>query len=382
MHVTTSQRHLAAALFVVLAAVLVILLTTSVTLRYRSPAIAIKAWPWNGEARGSLAGRMILNGDLGSARKLAAQAVSEVPGDAVSLRAIGMAQPDAEMKGRAFRIMRLATRASRRDLQTNLWFIEYYVSQGDVTSAIRYYDYSLKSSADAERLLFPILVPAMTSPAIATAVRNKLMARPVWTTSFLQYAFAAGHADDRLIPIVLAMAHDRIGLPIDLKRQYAQRLADRGNLAGLNRLASRLGWPMIEGSAGLDKAGDLPPVDWRLLSGSGLSIFADPNAGFSFVASQNGTLAERILHLASGTYVLRRDTHFEAGGEDTRLVWSMACLPGSDPIAVLPSGKRASFVVPDGCAYQKMSLSLENERLADGVEISGTVKNMWIDRVR
>lgn len=383
MHVTTLQRNVAAAVFVALAAAFVALVTATVTLRYRSPATAIALWPWNGEARGALAGQMMLSGNVDAARSLASVAIRQVPGDAASLRVLGMTRPDAETKGRAFRIMQLATQASRRDLQTNLWLIEYYVAQGDVANTIRYYDYSLKSSAEAEQLLFPVLTSAMSNPDIAAAVKAKLKARPVWTTSFLQHAFAAGDSDKNLIPIVLDMAQDRIGLSADLKRQYAQRLAERGNVAGLDRLAKGLGRPLIEGTAALDKTGDLPPADWRLLPAAGMSVFADPTAGFSFVANQNGPLIERLFHLKPGTYALQLVPQFNEGGDNTRLTWSVTCLPESRPIGVMPDGSQTRLVIPPtDCAYQKLSLSLENDRLADGEEISGAIRNMRIDRVR
>jgi len=375
-------RIFAAALFCVLTSLLVVLVTTSITLRYRAPSTAIKIWPWNGEARGSLAGRLVLNGDFSTARRLAMQAVRQVPGDAISLRALGTAQPPSETADQALPIMRLATRASRRDLLTNLWFIEYFVSKGDVANTIRYYDYSLKSSADSEQLLFPILAPAMASADIAAAVRTKLATRPVWTTSFLQYAFASGAADNQLIGVVLSMSRDPIGLSLDLKQQYAQRLAERGNFAGLERLARGLGRPPIEGTAILGKIGDLPPVDWRLLSAPGLSTFADPKAGFSFVANQNGMLAERILHLTPGAYVLSMTTRFDDGGGDTQLSWSMTCLPESRPLALEAARDSATVSVPaKECQYQKLSLSLTNQRLIDGGEVSGTVTEAHITRL-
>jgi hypothetical protein len=279
--------------------------------------------------------------------------------------------------------MRLAAEASRRDLQTNLWFIEYNVARGDIANAIRYYDFSLKSSADAETLLFPILVPAMSSPEISSAVRTKLLSRPVWTTSFLQYAFSSGAADGQLIKIVLDLSRDRTGLPLDLKRQYAQKLAERGNLAGLDDLARGLRHPLTTGTANLDRIGDLPPVDWRLLSGPGLSTFTNPAAGFSFVANQNGALAERVLHLDTGAYTLVMNAQFDEGGSETRLTWAAICMPSGSPLAIVQNGKRASMVVPaEGCSYQKLSMTLENERLADGAEISGSVRGIWIERSR
>ena len=382
MRVMPIQRYVVAALFCGLASMLVILITVSTTLRYRAPDIAIKVWPWNGEARGVLAGRMLLKGELLGAQQLAKQAVRQVPGDAISLRALGMLQPARETTGKALRIMQLATKASRRDLQTNLWFIEYYVSQGDITSAIRYYDYGLKSSAEAESLLFPVLVPAMENLDIAAAVRAKLITRPVWTTSFLQYSFSSGEADDHMIGIALSMAHDRIGLPIDLKRQYVQRLAERGNLQGLSRFVRGLGQPLLEGTSTLSKIGDFPPADWRLLSGPDLSTFSNSNAGFSFIANQNGTLSERILHLKPGFYSLHLGLRLDNEERDTRLLWSIACLPDNRIIPISAAVNQATFVVSkDNCSYQKLSLSIKNERLADGLEVSGSVTDMNVKRI-
>ncbi len=370
------HRYAAAGIFVAVASVLVICVTFSFSYRYSSPKIALQAWPWNGEARGVWAGQLILNGDFDSARRIARKALSQVPGDAGALRAFGMVQPDSETDGRALRLMTLASKASRRDLQTNLWFIEYYVAKGNIPEAIRYYDYSLKTSADAEQILFPVLVPAMANPVIAKAVASKLVSRPVWTTSFFQYAFSSGAADGEIVPIVINLAHDRVGLSDDLKRQYAQRLAERGNMEGLSRLARGLGHPLVEGSASLDNVGGLPPSDWRLLSSSGISVFPNPAGGISFVASQSGPFAERVFHLPPGTYVLQSKLKMDDGGDAAQISWAVACLPTGQKVDSAQRGDATKITVPKDCPFQKAGLLVDSANLSDGGEVAGNVSQL------
>lgn len=375
------HRYAAAGIFVAVASVLVICVTFSFSYRYSSPQIALRVWPWNGEARSAWAGRLILNGDFDSARRIARKALSQVPGDAGALRAFGMVQPDSETDGRALRLMTLASKASRRDLQTNLWFIEYYVAKGNIPEAIRYYDYSLKTSADAEQILFPVLVPAMANPMIAKAVAGKLISRPVWMTSFLQYAFSSGAADGEIVPIVINLAHDHAGLSDDLKRQYAQRLAERGNMEGLSKLARGLGHPLVEGGESLDNVGGLPPSDWRLLSSSGLSVFPNPAGGISFVASESGPLAERVLHLPPGTYVLQSKPKTDGGGDAAQINWAVACLPTDKKVDSAKLGDATKITVPKDCSFQKVSLLIDSSKLSDGGEVAGNVSQLSLRKI-
>lgn len=372
-----------AAAWLLLMAPLTVAATVSTALRFRAPEAAIAIWPWNGEARGALASRKLVAGDIDGARALARRALRENPGFAPALRVAGIAEEARGEPARGARVMDLALKASRRDLLTNLWFVERNVARGDVDGAIRFYDYSLKSSAEAEQLLFPILVPAMANPDIAIAVRKKLSTRPVWTTSFLQYAFSSGAADAQLIPIALALSRDTNGLSLDLKRQYAQRLGERGNFEGLARWSRGLGYRLVDGPGPLDAVGNLPPVDWRLQSGDGLSAYAEPGGGFGFIAStDNTTIAQRVIHLPVGSYAIDFRVDLGAAGTDSRMRWTLACTSDDRPVAVTMSGPVARFDIPAGCAYQKLSLVLESERLSDGAEIQGSVSRIRLQRLR
>lgn len=380
---STKLRFILSGLFGIVAAGLVFAVTLSAALKSRAPEMAIALWPWNAEAYGSLASQTLIGDDTSTARNLARHALRQIPGDAVALRVAGSAEEAIGDRRRGARIMDLATRASRHDLLTNLWFIEANVARGDIAGAVKYYDYSLKSSAESEQLLFPVLVPAMSDPNIARAVTKKLELRPVWTTSFLQYAFSSGTADAQLIPIVLHLARQRQGLSRDLQRQYAQRLAERGNIAGLELLAGGLGRPLINGPGRLDAAGDLPPADWQLSNGTGASVSTDAT-GFSFVVSGgSAALANRFVHLLPGAYRLKIAADTSGTTPDAQLRWAVTCVPGGAPIAVATAGLEAQFDIPSGrCAYQNLSLILESDRLADGGESTGSVTRIQLDRIR
>lgn len=376
------KRVVAAAVFCFVLGALVVLVTASAALRKRAPDLAVAVWPWNAEARGLLAGRRLVEGRNTDASQLARRAVREAPGDAVSLRVLGLSEEIAGAAPRGARLMQLATDASRRDLLTNLWFIEHHVARNDIAGAVRYYDYSLKSSASSEQILFPILVPAMADPVIAQAVRDKLVSRPVWMKSFLQYAFASGAADDQLVKIVVGLAKDKAGLPLDLKAQYVQRLAERGDFANLSYLARGLGRPMIDGPGALDEVGPLPPVDWRLLSGPGLSTFPEAKSGFSFVlAGQNAVVAERLLRLPSGSYAFLLNSDFGSAAP-ANIRWVLTCAQDNRSLVTATMVDRVRVEVPPrGCVYQKLSLAIEDDRLVEGAEVAGVLSGMRIDRV-
>jgi tetratricopeptide (TPR) repeat protein len=377
------RRLLLAVLFLAIAGALTVTVTASTALRFKAPQAALALWPWNGEAAGALAGRELVEGDNADAIRWGRRALRENPGSTAALRATGLAEEATGERAKGARLMDLAIRASRRDLLTNLWFIERNVARGDVDGAVRFYDFSLKSSAESEQLLFPILVPAMANPDIARAVERKLATRPVWTVSFLQYAFSSGAADEQLIPIALRLARDRTGLPDDLRHQYAQRLAERGNFTGLDRWARGLGREMIDQPGAIERMGPLPPVDWRLLAGEGVSTFAEANAGFSFIASaENAPLAERLLHLPAGRYAVRTTANLGSAANDARLRWTATCAQTGRPLAVVADGAVARFDVPAGCEFQKLVLALESERLSDGGEIQGEVRRIVLNTVR
>ncbi len=212
---------------------------------------------------------------------------------------------------------------------------------------------------------------------------KKLELRPVWTTSFLQYAFSSGAADAQLIPIVLHLAQQGQGLSRDLQRQYAQRLAERGNIAGLELLARGLGHPLIDGPGRLDASGDLPPADWQLSNGPGASVSADA-AGFSFaISGGSAPLANRFVRLSPGNYRLRVAANIAGTTADAQLRWAVTCVPGGSPIEVVTAGLEARFEIPAGrCAYQNLSLILESDRLADGGESVGSITRIQLDRIR
>jgi len=377
------KRLVIAATFCVFFSGLVVAVTVSMALRNRAPETALALWPLNGEARGQLAGRALIAGDVPRSLRLAKGAVRQVPGDAISLRVLGMSEQVAGQTKRGEQIMRLATTASRRDLLTNIWFIEHYVALGNVKDAVRYYDYTLKTSAEAEQLLFPVLTSAMTSPEIASAVKDKLVLRPVWFKSFLQYAFSSGAADEQLVPLVLDLARDPQGISLDLQKQYVQRLAERGNLAGLSVLARGLGHPLVRGAASLGGMGNLAPVDWRLLSGPGLSTYPNDKSGLSFVTvNQNVAIADRLLNLAPGEYGIRQNVGFEADAAGVGVRWTVTCVSNNLALPVSVRSDISQFAVPrSGCEYQKLTLSIVSNDFSEDNELSGSVSDMRLEPI-
>lgn len=373
------RRLTAAALFSLIFSGLVVAVTVSMALRQREPATALLFWPFNGEARASLAGKMVLSGDPAAA-SVAKRAVQEAPGDAVSLRALGMSEEALGNRESAKKLMFLATKASRRDFLTNLWFIEFYAAVDDIDGAVRYYDYALRTSPEAERLLFPVLTPAMKNPQIAQSVAEKLAARPPWFRSFLQYAFSSGAIDTELVPIAIKLARDTHGLPLELQKQYVQRLAERANFVGLSTFSRGLGHPLINGPASLSQIGNLPPVDWHLRADASLSTYPNETGGFSFVSSdRNIILASRILNLVPGTYSLTYDFDLSPIGS-SMIGLSLTCSDNNTNIFATIEGSAGIFSIPPDCHYQSLFLSLKGDEFTEEQELSGTIANIRLKR--
>jgi len=77
-------------------------------------------------------------------------------------------------------------RLSRRDLRTQLYFIEKSVSNGDVAEALRHYDIALRTSDDsAPTILYPVLRGAIADFAVRREFAKVLARRPLWADAFI-----------------------------------------------------------------------------------------------------------------------------------------------------------------------------------------------------
>ena len=162
-----------------------------------APEAAHRLDPSNGQITGLVAQRM-LSADASTAVRHSMTQLGELAltQDATSVAALVALGSDAQMRGdiaRARRFFTYSQMLSRRDLPTQLWFVETAVARNDVAGALEHYDIALRTSPSAAGTLFPILTSAIDDSGVrAPLVALLYRAKPNWTANFIGFAANSG----------------------------------------------------------------------------------------------------------------------------------------------------------------------------------------------
>ena len=310
--------------------------------RQALPELALKWFPADARANAEAASRLIAHArspaDLATAEALARFSVARDPTYAPAVRTLGLIAVARRDQQGAASLVRLSSRLSRRDLPTSLWLIEERVQANDIVGALHHYDIALRTSDDAEPLLFPILISASADANIAHPLARLLATKPIWAERFMARLIPEAPSSERLVDIVRRMGQER-ALPIpglmralidDLagKRKYdlawqAYVLAT-GNAGGLRPDRIRNGE--------FDADNPYPPFDWLLSGDSSRAVRRQlrPNSQsnaalfFNLAASTRGMITRQALQLAPGRYRLSA----VAGSipSSAGLAWQVTCL--------------------------------------------------------
>ncbi|MXP27954.1 hypothetical protein GRI58_03845 [Porphyrobacter algicida] len=110
--------------------------------------------------------------------------------DPTTVKALNVLAFQAQLRGdtrRANEIFAYSANLSRRELRPQIWKIESSVARGDIRGALNNYDLALRTSTEANSLLYPVLKVAISEPKIRAALLQLLSKRPKWAPSFLSY---------------------------------------------------------------------------------------------------------------------------------------------------------------------------------------------------
>lgn len=345
-------------------------LTLAAAMLHQDPLQASRLDPGNASAIAAAARQSMEAGKVAQARRDAIAALRRDPTAVAAVQTLGITARDpATARG----WLDYAERLSRRELQTNLWAIEYYVARSDTAAVLRRYDLALRTSVSARDTLFPILGQAIADPTVARALVTRLAAAPFWKDAFLDFVAA----DERTAPLQAArflatvrqhgMAIPPAGLSAlvfralnagrpdiawyaySLKRPSADRRRSRNpNFAEQLDNPAMFDWTMA------DDGGILARIV-REGTGSFLEVEASPGAG--------GLAAQQFQMLPPGAYQLR-----VAGqsGPAKAVTWTLTCEDGTDLARVAGQGS-ARATVPPGCRRQSLKLDVYAGDLPDGV---------------
>lgn len=304
---------------------------------------------------------------------------------------LGLAYEASGDPKRASETMRVAYRASRRDVVSQLYWIENASASGDVQATLRHYNVALLTHPELNAALLPILSSAIAYPEIRTELRPYLKAGAKWAPEFLTVAAEKGSVADlqaMLLPLPKAL----------LSEEYASILAgvlhriavDEGRAGALRfAVAAIPGFSPLSldnmnfDSIVLDKR--LGLFAWTFPANDGIQVQVgeDKSLQINVDPLRRGTAAVRDFLLdAGGKYQLVQRLEYSSGAGRINARWSAQCINPTGtipfweqrlPTSSVGGGYRSEFVVPQGCSVVRLTLFAEG---ADGqmpvtLELSG-----------
>lgn len=219
---------------------------------------------------------------LRRARTLAEAALAREPVSAAAARTLGIIADIERRPDEAERFFNYSERLSRRDVPTQLWFIEKRVRDNDVEGALRHYDRALRVSRDIRNLLFPVLARAASDPNVVDPLARLVASRPPWWSNFIAYLVGQNISSQGMFRIFDSLQLDpQVSDERVLLARAIARLADVGSYdlaASLYRQAKGGTLTAVRNGDFQSPDMDFPPLDWLLVDQSDRSAVREPSA--------------------------------------------------------------------------------------------------------
>jgi len=333
------------------------------------PRLAAEVAPWSAPAAAGAAAALGANPRdpqvRALVRKALARDVTLVP--AMEVRALDLALTGETGESRL--LFQLSDKLSRRSLPTRLWLIQDSVDRGDVPGALRNFDIALRTTTDAQPILFPVLAKASSDPTLTVPLAHLLDQPSDWRLMFVDWALTNDAHLAGMAKLVAEMRDRRFVVGTSIDQQLMAQLANDGEFDAAALLNRRFGRP-ARGVAD-PRFGDPAahyPFGWGLVNDGTLSAERTVSGSSSLLRyaaepAHSGQVAAQLLTLKPGPYALATRTASGAQGEAP--YWSVACagqqgtvLTELDQPAGAGGTASATFIVPDGCKAQWLTLRL------------------------
>ena len=356
-----------------------------------APDMALRFKPTHSRALETVATATIER-DPVAARRYAEQAYRRDATRAGALRVLGLAQAVRGEERRATLIMRDVERLTRRDLPTQLFFIESAVSRGDVAGALGHFDVAMRTSRSGRALLVPILCDALQDRGLVQPIAQMLNAVPEWLNEFVNGCSDQPASRPALARVLTIAGKARRASPRVATSKTAQLVTLAGDISGGRRLYDAL---LRDGgrvpSAGLADPrfrviDGVAPFDWTYLltpalgaeqggaGASGLDVHANGRAG---------VVAWQMTQLRAGKYRLAMTGTSAVPRSGARLAAEFACGSGAQQalggIRAAGSSRFAaqgSVTVPADCPHQWIRVSLDG---GEGGSYEGHVDGITLE---
>lgn len=333
------------------------------------PQLAARIAPWSAPAAASAAASLNADPRSPRVRRLVASALARdlTQVQAIELRALDLVVSGKAAEGR--QLFELSDRLSRRSLATRLWLIQDAVDRGSVSGALRNFDIALRTSTDAQPVLFPVLAKASADPTLTDRLAAMLDRPSDWRLMFFEWVLA-NDSDVRPVAVVAAHMRDRdFILSNDIGQRLIERLVTARQFDAAMLLNRRFG-RVTSGVADphFTDASARYPFGWGLVDSGSLGAHRAASGSasaliYSAAPANSGQVAAQLLALKPGRYALATMSAAPATGAAP--YWSVSCAEsGGAVIATLDqrmtAGSRAAtdFSVPAACAAQWLTLQV------------------------
>lgn len=353
----------------------------------RAPGrIALRVAPASPEANRRAAEAALVTNDVAGAKALSERSLAAAPFNARALRVRGLVEAREGSIDRADQLLTLAGNWSLRDDPTHAWLVEHRLRRGDYASAFAHADTLARRRNDLHPQLFNFYTTAAISdPRALPALLQVLSRNPPWRLPYIDYLKDRPGAEADALLLALGLNLNRSPHPLTRYEsgQIYRSWLSEGRFGALRALAisrdARLATNIANGDFAQELDPDLVPIGWNLKTGAGMTAQIVPreepghfglNAHYSGYGSVE--IAEQLLLLEPGQYVLSSDQVIDSPTDTMRLAWTIRCADTGSLLtdSSLPSGEvgeeatlRAEFDVPHGCAAQWLRLeSRSNDR--------------------
>jgi hypothetical protein len=309
--------------------------------------------------------------------------------DGLAINAVAVLAINAQLRGdlkHARHLLEYAQRMSRRELSIQLLMIEDAVARDDVGAAVLHYDTALRTNDEAVDLLFPILSAAITDMQIRRVLFIRLLSKPPWTESFLNYVADKQQDSEATGTLLVALSRQGIRVPeiawaLNIDKLVSAGKYDAAWLA-FSQVRPKVNRVLVRDSGFQLKIESPLPFDWIISNdGNITSSRGSDGLNFSISAGASGQIAQQTQLLPIGIYVLSGRAILSSTGSESFPYWTLTCSSGRELTRISPTKRNsgelvynAEFAVPNDCPIQTLKFVIPVVKDNEG--ISGTVSTV------
>jgi hypothetical protein len=308
---------------------------------------------------------LLESGDTVRAAAAAREALTRSPLDDRALELLVRVRDKEERWAEEKQLLALSSKLTKRNLPLRYMTMKMAEQDGNVNRAARDADLLLRQNAYPEEVLAVLWSLSARAEGRAAIVR-RLEASPHWRASFIGGRGLKPASHDAAVEIVRLLKNSATPATVTEVAPLARTLiAAKATDAAARLRAVAAPEPSLPTlldprfERGDDPAGGL--LGWRLPGQGGIE---QPGAGVSIGLYGSGVVAEQILFLAPGRYLLRATLKEEVREGLSDLQWSATCLDGDQPLLGRTAIQRQSsqlraeqsLSIPANCRAQRLTL--------------------------